>query len=165
MKWYKVVISILVIYLISLFSFSGCNGKPDIVEKTVIVTDTLYKTVTDTVTVERLLPVKEEVIKFIEVKKDTILPVFNKYYKDTLILCQNDSIIQEIYTSGLEHSIDSVKVELKKQETIITNTITIDRIIKEKPKKLSVGLNVGYGYGIFNKRPDMYAGIGICWRF
>lgn len=156
---------VIILLIVGFLIFFGDDGKPEIVEKTVIVTDTLYQTVTDTVTVERLLPVKEEVIKFIEVKKDTILPVFNKYYQDTLILCQNDSIIQEIYTSGLEHSIDSVKVELKKQETIVTNTITIDRIIKEKPKKLAVSLNVGYGYGVFNKRPDIYAGIGLSWRF
>ena len=128
------------------------------------VTVVEFKWLTDTFEVEKPIPKYIEKLKvdtfYTKEGKDTIFKTEKKTY-DTL-LCQNqDSIQLKTTISGINVRIDSLQVLLKKQEKIITNTITITKYI-DKPKKLiSIQPQLGMGYGFFNKKPDMYVGIGI----
>lgn len=128
------------------------------------VTVVEFKWLTDTFEVEKPIPKYIEKLKvdtfYTKEGKDTIFKTEKKTY-DTL-LCQNqDSIQLKTTISGINVRIDSLQVLLKKQEKIITNTITITKYI-DKPKKLiNIQPQLGMGYGVFNKKPDMYVGIGI----
>lgn len=57
--------------------------------------------------------------------------------------------------------LDSIKFALRgfytKDKEVITNTI----IKQQKRKKLHFGPSVGVGYGIINKKPDLYVGVSL----
>ena len=57
--------------------------------------------------------------------------------------------------------LDSIKFALRgfytKDREVITKTITT----QQKPKKLHFGPSVGAGYGITNKKPDIYVGVSL----
>lgn len=55
------------------------------------------------------------------------------------------------YVSGYEPSLDSIFVYRKQIETTITQT-------KVKRPRVGFGLVVGGGYGLLNKRPDVFVG-------
>ena len=119
--------------------------------------DTLYK---DTV-IEKTKYVPKEVVKLRTdtITKDTILEFEQKIYEDTL--CNDkDSIILKSFISGVSSKLDSTSVAWKKQEKIITNTITIEKYI-EKKKRLYISPQLGVGYGLTNKKVDIFLGVGV----
>jgi hypothetical protein len=128
------------------------------------VTVVEFKHDTDTFEVEKPIPKYVEKLRvdtfYSKEGKDTLLVNEQKTYIDTL--CQNeDSILLKTTISGINARIDSLQVLLKKQEKIITNTITIEKYIDRPKKFISIQPQLGMGYGVFNKKPDMYVGIGI----
>ena len=168
-KVYKLVIGFLVVYIILLLSFPfGNRPKEIMIEKvdTIQLFDTCY--VRDTIVFEKtkLVP------KYITVlKRDTVFDVNNtpielitekKTFQDTII-CDKDTAELQIFTSGIKSNVDSTKVTLKKQNQIITNTITIEKYIK--PKKIRITPQLGIGYGLLNKNTDIYLGIGLSYNF
>lgn len=95
--------------------------------------------------------------------KDTI------YVLKDSVKTEGDSIILEreekTYTddstyraviSGYKPQLDTLMVYPKTYIIEKTKTVTI-----EKKRKFNIGLQVGSGYGIFNRKPDVYVGIGI----
>ena len=162
-KTAKVIISILILYIISLLSFSGCNGKTKVIEiektDTIQICDTAY--ITDTLIFEKVRQVPKEVYitRIDTIKENTILLTENKIYQDT-IKCQEDSIIQEISITGINPTLDYSKVILKKQDKVITNTITVTKFVKNN-KRISLGLQLGYGYAFKSKELTPYVGIGF----
>ena len=128
--------------------------------------DTVVKVEFDTIetlkdtTITKFLPKYIEKLRVDTVRKDTVLITEQKTYFDTI--CQNrDSILLKTTISGVNASIDSLSVLLKKQEIIKTNTITITKYI-EKPKKLiTLRPQLGVGYGLLHNNIDMYVGVGV----
>ena len=57
--------------------------------------------------------------------------------------------------------LDSIRLTMKgynvRDKEVITNTI----IKQQKRKKLHFGPSVGGGYGITNKKPDIYVGVSL----
>lgn len=166
-KTLKVIIIILLLYIISLCSFSGCNGKTKIVEiektDTIQICDTAY--ITDTLIFEKVRQVPKEVYitRVDTIKENTILLTENKIYQDT-IKCQEDSIIQEISITGINPTLDYSKVILKKQDKVITNTIEVTKFVKDK-KKLCFGPSITTGYDFVNKQWGAMAGVSLIYRF
>lgn len=134
--------------------------------------DTIWQTKTDTfwkdTTIWRYKPVEKEKIvlkidTFYKNGKDTILVTENKVYQDTLC-ANNDSIILQSYISGINSNLDSIRADWRKSETVITNTVTVTKYIKEK-KHFHIAPNASFGYGIINKQADLYIGIGVSYEF
>lgn len=130
-------------------------------ESTVVEHDTVWK---DTVIRE---PVAAETIRtgrvvYIKVpvpgERDTItlhesievqVPIVQKRYDDSLYTA---------WVSGFEPNLDSI--QLYQPEIITTVTKTI---VKPSPR-LSVGLQGGAGVGVFQKKADVYLGVGVQYR-
>jgi hypothetical protein len=100
-----------------------------------------------------------EIIKLrIDTVRDTILTFEQKIYNDTLVN-EKDTLFQRLFISGADVKLDSTKADWKKHTEIITNTVIK---LVEKPKKIfEFKPQVGFGYGVFNKKPDMYIGFGV----
>lgn len=76
---------------------------------------------------------------------DVPLPIMQKRYDDSLYTA---------WVSGFEPNLDSIRLYTPEITTTITKTIV-------KPSPLfSVGIQTGAGYGIINRQPDFYIGIG-----
>ena len=125
--------------------------------------DTIYKRDTLTLTAFKEKPI--EIIKtdtFITTKKDTvILPTEKKEFERTV--CSNVDKVK-VYTTGINTTLDSVSVSFNRRE--ITNTIYIKETnTKQKKKLISISPQIGAGYGFFNKKPDIYVGVGVSFNF
>ena len=128
-------------------------------------TDTLWRDTT--IWKYKFKPVKEEIIRHDTIKTpqndSIIIPITSKAYTDT-ICANNDSVIVQSYISGYKPNLDSLRVYMKKQEIVKTNTITITKT-KTKCKKIGIGLQAGYGYGFRSKQIEPYIGVGISVNF
>lgn len=156
------IFGILIMFLVFLASTHFRQPSVDNSCDTVRIerTDTIYKT--DTFKINK--PVPEYIEK---IKTDTVyskegdeieLITENKTYIDT-VCNKKDTAIVTSYITGVNATLDSLSVRFNKREIIKTNTITITKTISRK-KPFSYGLQVGAGYGIFNKKVDMYIGVG-----
>ena len=83
---------------------------------------------------------------------------------DKRLTIDKDTADIEIYTSGIETSLDSLKMALKTHTDVVTNTTTITKYI-EKPKtfwkRFHIQPQVTSGYDIINKQFGITAGIGV----
>lgn len=136
-------------------------------------TDTIYTTKIDTVFKEDTIRIVEPKPKIIvKTKVDTVysksgeeihLVEENKLYQDTII-SNKDTAELKVFTSGINTKINAIQLNLKKSEVIKTNTIEVTKFIKE-PKKFKdrfhLSPQVGVGYGLINKKPDVYVGFGV----
>lgn len=68
----------------------------------------------------------------------------------------NDTSYRAV-VSGYKTSLDTVQVYPKHTITTITNTIV-------GQKRWCIGVQVGAGWGIYSKQPDIFVGVGILYR-
>lgn len=163
---------ILSIILFILLLFSNYNYIKDYIYNinkidTVISTriDTVYKI--DTFNIIKPIPKYIEKIKtdtfYTKEGKDTILNFENKLYQDTLI-CNKDTAEVQIFISGIKSNVDSMNLNLRKSETIITNTEIITKYIEKKRtfwNRLSIGPAVTAGYDPLHKQFATTIGFGV----
>ena len=122
---------------------------------TVVEFDTV--TITKDTTITKFIPKIIEKLRVDTIKKDTVLITERKTYNDTI--CQNqDSILLKTTISGINARIDSLQVSLKKQETIITNTIEITKYVEQK-KRFHIGPSFTAGYDPINGNFGMMIGV------
>ena len=80
------------------------------------------------------------------------IPIMQKRYEDSLYTA---------WVSGYEPNLDSINLHLP----TITETIT-KTIVKPSPL-ITFGIQAGGGYGVINRKPDIYVGVGAqlnLWR-
>lgn len=149
------------------FNFYFLLKQPDIQTKIEFKTDTLTVTKTDTVpqyitkTITKPIPIKEEIIRH-----DTLYnaPLSVKTYEDSITTNNNASVQYRASVSGYMQSLDTIEFNVKYPmiTNTITNTITNEKTItKYKHPKITFNLSVGAGYGIINKKPDIYVGFSF----
>ncbi len=166
--WISALVAVLIICLIwadrsGYFDKGGQCIKTDTIKT--VEHDTLWL---DTVIIKER-PVEK---KIVEVRRDTVftpggdtltLVTEHKTYQERLISDKDTADIQ-VYTTGINTSLDSLKMRLKTHTEIITNTVEITKYIEKKKKFLDrfhFTPNVSAGYGIFTRKPDIYVGIGV----
>lgn len=130
---------------------------------TVTVSDTIWK---DTTIVEKELVPKEVIKKKVDTlylqNGDTLNLITESKRYDRSLVSNKDTADVEIYTTGINTSLDSLKWRLKTHT--VTNTVEITKYIqKNKTIKDRIHLEpqVGVGYGLINKRVDVYVGVGL----
>ena len=80
------------------------------------------------------------------------VPIVQKRYDDSLYTA---------WVSGFEPSLDSIDLRMP------TITETINKTIVKPSPLITLGIQAGGGYGIINRKPDLYIGIGAqfnLWR-
>ena len=151
--------------------------KPDIIERvdTVIQRDTLYFEARKTDSIPKI---KYQTITQIDTiylhdkDSDIMIPrqilVKKKGYTDTLQI-GNDTLSYTASITGRGYEdedypkLDSISFLLRgyniRDKEIITNTII------KRQKGLKVAPAIGVGYGVINRKPDIWAGISISYNF
>ena len=149
------------------FNFYFLLKQPDIQTKVEVKTDTLTVTKTDTVpqyitkTITKPKYVKEEIIRH-----DTLYnaPLSVKTYEDSITTTNDAKVQYRATVSGYEQSLDTIEFNVKYPmvTNTITNTITNEKTItKYKNPKITAGIAAGAGYGIINKKPDIFIGFSV----
>lgn len=158
----KAVFFLAIALLVSLMcNYQACtknDAKTDTV--TVELVDTFYLTKTDTLPVIRT----EKVVKYISVPcADSVSKELQPDSTVPLAVVQrtySDDSTYTAYVSGIKYEelpkLDSISVRQRTIVREIERTITI-----HEQKPLTIGLQVGAGYGVINHQPDIYIGIGF----
>lgn len=76
---------------------------------------------------------------------DVPIPIVQKRYEDSLYTA---------WVSGFEPKLDSIRIYTPEIQTTVTRTVY------EPTPLLTLGVQVGGGYGLINRQPDVYVGIG-----
>lgn len=136
-------------------------------------TDTVFSTKTDTLWKDTTIIEKEFVPKtIVKIKTDTLFKengdtiqlITESKRFDKSIVSDKDTADVEIYTSGINTSLDSLKMRFKTHREIVTNTVEITKYVEKKKtfwNRFHIQPQVGVGYGVFNKNIDAYVGVGI----
>ena len=139
----------------------------------VIKTDTVFTTKTDTLWKDTTIFEKEIVPKYIVKKKvdtvytkegDTLNLITEAKRFDKRLISNKDTADLQIYTTGIETSLDSLKMRLKTHTDVITNTVEVTKYVQKKKTfwdRWHVGLQGGYGYTFKTKDLQPYVGVGI----
>ena len=161
---------VIAIFMMVIAFFAVYFGKtqPNI-DKVDTVFNTRVDTLRDTLTFFKEKPVPKYIYQtkvdtfYTKEGNDTLLKTENKIYKDTLCQ-QKDTAIVTSYITGINASLDSTKIQLNKTKEIITNTVEITKYLEKKKTffdRFHLGIQTGIGYGLVNKKPDVYIGAGV----
>ena len=130
---------------------------------TITKTDTIINTDTFTYFKEKPVPVYRTITKtdtLYNERGDTVpLITENKTYIDT-ICAKRDTAIVTSYITGINAHQDSLRVEMRTTRETITNTITVEKYIKQN-KRFNWGIQGGIGYGFTSKQIEPFVGFGI----
>ena len=166
-----IFISIAICFIILGFFYLDRSGYFDPM-KEVIKTDTVFTTKTDTLWKDTTIVEKEIVPKYIIKKNvdtvytkkgDTLNLITEAKRFDKRLISNKDTADLQIYTSGIETSLDSLKMRLKTHTDVITNTVEVKKYIQKKKtfwNRFHIGVQAGYGYGFNYKGLEPYVGIG-----
>ena len=166
-----IFISIAICFIILGFFYLDRSGYFDPM-KEVIKTDTVFTTKTDTLWKDTTIVEKEIVPKYIVKKNvdtvytkkgDTLKLITEAKRFDKRIISNKDTADVQIYTSGIETSLDSLKMRLKTHTDVITNTVEVKKYIQKKKtfwNRFHIGVQAGYGYGFNYNGLEPYVGIG-----
>ena len=163
--------SIAICFIILGFFYLDRSGYFDPM-KEVINTDTVFTTKTDTLWKDTTIVEKEIVPKIIVKTKidtlfkengETVQLITESKRFDKTILSDKDTADVQVYTSGINTSLDSLKMRFKTHNKVITNTVEITKYVDKKKTffdRLHIGVQAGYGYGFNYKGLEPYVGIG-----
>lgn len=166
-----IFISIAICFIILGFFYLDRSGYFDPI-KEVINTDTMFNTKTDTLWKDTTIFEKELVPKIIVKTKidtlfkengETVQLITESKRFDKTILSDKDTADVQVYTSGINTSLDSLKMRLKTHNKVITNTVEITKYVEKKKtfwNRFHIGAQAGYGYGFNYKGLEPYVGIG-----
>ena len=143
---------------VALLALWGCfllgrrSGEPKLERVEVVTTDTLTILQIDTITIVKPQPYRVEVRDTIYLPSPAQGSVFVqeiKEYKDSTYYAK---------ISGINAYLEEIRVYPRTEYKYITTT----EIIREKPRKWGLGLQVGYGAGKNGIQP--YIGLGISYN-
>ena len=166
-----IFISIAICFIILGFFYLDRSGYFDPMKEE-IKTDTVFTTKTDTLWKDTTIVENEIVPKYIVKKKvDTVYTkegdTFNLITEakrfDKRLISNKDTADVQIYTSGIETSLDSLKMRLKTHREIVTNTVEVTKYVNKRKRfidRFHIGVQAGYGYGFNYKGLEPYVGIG-----
>lgn len=161
----------IIVVILSIFYIDRNYNVRDFINN-VQKTDTVFSTKTDTLWKDTTITEKEFVPKIIVKTKidtlfkengDTVQLITESKRFDKTILSDKDTADVQVYTSGINTSLDSLKMRLKTHNEVITNTIEITKYINKKKTffdRFHIGVQAGYGYGFNYKGLEPYVGIG-----
>lgn len=150
----------------------GCFMWHNQAPREVVKTDTVFSTKTDTLWKDTTIYEKEiKEKKVVEIKRDTVytqggdtlqLITEAKTFEKSIV-SDKDTADLQIYTSGINTALDSLKMRLKTHKEIVTNTVEVTKYVEKKKTfidRFHIGLQGGYGYAFRSKEFTPYVGIG-----
>ena len=131
------------------------TSEPEI--ETILKRDTVWRDTTiyepqaaETVNIGKTVYIKVPVPKYlpgdtVHDSIDVLIPIVQKRYEDSLYTA---------WVSGFEPKLDSIRIYTPEIQTTVTKTVY------EPTPLLTLGVQVGGGYGLIHRQPDIYVGIG-----
>lgn len=163
-----ILIGVSVICILLSMTMGKCS-KTEI--QTKVETDTVFQEridtmhITHTVTRYRPQPTRTDTIFITDTQTQEVAQHIKKTYEvDSLHIdttCTPPaSVNYHLLVRTDNYDIDSIALRFNVDYPKITQTQTITKTITKK-KHWNYGIQTGLGYGIYNRKPDLYIGVGI----
>ena len=139
--------------------------------KTKVETDTVFQEridtihITHTVTRYRPQPTRTDTIFVTDAQTQEVAQHIKKTYEVDSLQIDTTSKPHGIVSYHLlvrtdNNDVDSIALRFNVDYPKITQTQTITKTVTRK-KRWNYGIQTGLGYGIYNRKPDLYIGVGI----
>ena len=139
--------------------------------QTKVETDTVFQEhidtihITHTVTRYRPQPTRTDTIFITDAQTQEVAQHIKKTYEvDSLHIDTTcippASVNYHLLVRTDNYDVDSIALRFNVNYPKITQTQTITKTITKK-KHWNYGIQTGFGYGIYNRKPDLYIGLGI----
>lgn len=158
------VLMLIALAMMTAAFFTVYYKTPKTIEKrdTTIIRDTVWKDTT--ITEKQVIPkiiVKKKVDTVYTDKGDTLqlLTESKMYYKR--LTTSKDTADLQIYTTGINTSLDSLKWRLKTHNTHTTETVEIIKYEEQKNKLVKFRPSITFGYDPLNKQWGLVVGFGL----
>ena len=139
--------------------------------QTKVETDTVFQEridtihLTHTVTRYRPQPTRTDTIFITDAQTQEVAQHIKKTYEvDSLHIDTTcippASVNYHLLVRTDNYDIDSIALRFNVDYPKITQTQTITKTVTKK-KHWNYGIQTGFGYGVYNRKPDLYIGVGI----
>ena len=139
--------------------------------QTKVETDTVFQEridtihITHTVTRYRPQPTRTDTIFITDAQTQEVAQHIKKTYEvDSLHIDTTcippASVNYHLLVRTDNYDVDSIALRFNVDYPKITQTQTITKTVTRK-KHWNYGIQTGFGYGIYNRKPDLYIGVGI----
>lgn len=166
------LIGVSVICILLSMTMGKCS-KTEI--QTKVETDTVFQEridtihLTHTVTRYRPQPTRTDTIFITDTQTQEVAQHIKKTYEvDSLHIdttCTPPaSVNYHLLVRTDNYDVDSIALRFNVDYPKIIQTQTITKTITKK-KHWNYGIQTGFGYGIFNRKPDLYIGVGLTYNF
>ena len=163
-----ILIGVSVICILLSIMLGKCS-KTEI--KTKVETDTVFQEridtihITHTVTKYRPQPTRTDTIFVTDTQTQEVAQHIKKTYEvDSLHIdttCTPPaSVNYHLLVRTDNNDVDSIALRFNVDYPKITQTQTITKTVTRK-KHWNYGIQTGFGYGVYNRKPDLYIGVGI----
>lgn len=172
----NIFLAIIVSAICVLAFILGRRSKADsVIDNQPIKVDTLFQEridtihLTHTVTKYKPQPTRTDIIYRTDTFTNEVVQHIQKtyevdsLYKDTTCI-PPASVNYHLLVRTYDNDVDSIGLKFNVDYPRITETQTIIKTITKK-KHWGYGVQTGFGYGIFNRKPDLYIGFGITYNF
>lgn len=139
--------------------------------QTKVETDTVFQEridtihLTHTVTRYRPQPTRTDTIFITDAQTQEVAQHIKKTYEvDSLHIDTTcippASVNYHLLVRTDNYNVDSIALRFNVDYPKITQTQTITKTVTRK-KHWNYGIQTGFGYGVYNRKPDLYIGVGI----
>lgn len=139
--------------------------------QTKVETDTVFQEridtmhITHTVTRYRPQPTRTDTIFVTDTQTQEVAQHIKKTYEVDSLQIDTTSkphgmVSYHLLVRTDNNDVDSIALRFNVDYPKITQTQTITKTITKK-KHWNYGIQTGFGYGIYNRKPDLYIGLGI----
>ena len=168
------LISVSVICVLA-FIFGRCSKSDSVIDSQPIKVDTLFQEridtihLTHTVTKYKPQPTRTDTIYRTDTFTNEVVQHIQKTYEvDSLYKDETcippASVNYHLLVRTDNYDVDSIGLKFNVDYPRITQTKTITKTITKK-KHWGYGVQTGFGYGIINRKPDLYIGMGVQYNF
>ena len=163
-----IMIGVSVICILLSMMMGKCS-KTEI--QTKVETDTVFQEhidtihITHTVTRYRPQPTRTDTIFITDAQTQEVAQHIKKTYEvDSLHIDTTcippASVNYHLLVRTDNYDVDSIALRFNVDYPKITQTQTITKTVTRK-KHWNYGIQTGFGYGVYNRKPDLYIGVGI----
>ena len=139
--------------------------------QTKVETDTVFQEridtihITHTVTRYRPQPTRTDTIFITDAQTQEVAQHIKKTYEVDSLQIDTTSTPHGMVSYHLlvrtdNYDVDSIALRFNVNYPKITQTQTITKTVTRK-KHWNYGIQTGFGYGVYNRKPDLYIGLGI----
>ena len=139
--------------------------------QTKVETDTVFQEridtmhITHTVTRYRPQPTKTDTIFVTDTQTQEVAQHIKKTYEVDSLQIDTTSTPHGMVSYHLlvrtdNYDVDSIALRFNVDYPKIIQTQTITKTVTRK-KRWNYGIQTGFGYGVYNRKPDLYIGVGI----